>query len=185
MRNIFLTGPKHSGKTTTGKILAGLFCNTAGYKLPDDCSYIFFDIDELILQKTGKTPRQLFFESAEIFQKAEAEAVNSLFMENRKFVAAAGGGIIDNSEAIDALKKIDAVVVYLGVSADCAWSRIAGSPSGLPPFLQTENPKETHCVLHERRAAAYSQLADILIEAEDKTPENIALEIIERLTEKL
>ncbi|MCL2230045.1 MAG: shikimate kinase [Treponema sp.] len=179
MSNIFLTGPKHSGKTTTGKILAGLVRSSL------NCACKFIDIDKLIFQRTGKSPRELFLESAEIFQKAEAEAVKSLAADNQKYVAAAGGGIIDNSDAIAALKNIDAIVVYLDVSAECAWSRIAGSPSGLPPFLQTENPMETHRVLHERRAAEYSRFADILIKAEGKTPANIAMEIKEELANRL
>ncbi|MCL2410351.1 MAG: hypothetical protein FWC97_01790, partial [Treponema sp.] len=62
MKNIFLTGAKHSGKTYTGKALAIL------------SNIEFIDLDELILQETGKTPRQLYLESPDVFQKAETEA---------------------------------------------------------------------------------------------------------------
>jgi shikimate kinase len=48
----------------------------------------------------------------------------------------------------------------------------------LPAFLRTENPRETHRVLHERRGAAYFQFADIVIEAERKTPEEVARDIL-------
>jgi shikimate kinase len=72
-------------------------------------------------------------------------------------------------------------VACLNISAATAWQRIAGSSGGLqgnlPPFLKTENPQETHRALHERRSAAYLQLADIVVEAEGKTPEKIAFEI--------
>jgi len=168
MLNIILTGPKHSGKTSAGKALASLY------------GYDFVDLDELVLQKTGKTPRELFSESPEIFRKAETEAITSCLPADARVsisrrVIAAGGGIIDNSEAMSVLKNSGAIVVYLNISANSAWQRIVNSGE-LPPFLRTENPQETHRALHERRAAAYQQLADIVIEAEGKSPEEIAAE---------
>ena len=173
MESVFLTGPKHSGKTSAGKALALL------------CSCDFIDLDELISRRTGKSPRQLFIEGPAIFQKAEAEAASSLAgpggscAEQIQRVIAAGGGIIDNPDAVATLKKSGAAVVYLNISAAAAWRRIADSKDGeLPPFLRTENPQETHRALHERRAAAYLRLADIVIEAEGKTPKEIAAEIL-------
>jgi shikimate kinase len=175
MKDVILTGPKHSGKTTTGKALASLF----------SCDFI--DIDELISQRTGKSPRQLFNEGQAVFQKAEAEALAALVGSGggadsgaKPRVIAAGGGIIDNSEALSILKKSGAVMVYLDISAETAWDRIAAAGE-LPPFLKTENPRETHRALHERRAAAYLQIADIVIETEGKPPQERAAEIHTRL----
>jgi shikimate kinase len=51
-------------------------------------------------------------------------------------------------------------VVYLEVSAETAWKRIeqaAFNGGGFPAFLDTENPKESHAALHERRAEAYKK----------------------------
>jgi len=171
MYDIILTGPKHSGKTTAGRALALV------------CSCEFVDLDELVRERTGKSARQLFIEGQAVFQKAEAEAMAALAGsdggEGRRVIAA-GGGIIDNAEAVALLKKTDAKIVYLDISAESAWNRIAVREE-LPLFLQTENPKETHRALHERRGAAYLQLADIVIDAEGKTPEEIAGEIFDRL----
>ena len=169
MEDVILAGPKHSGKTSSGRVLASLL----------SCDFI--DLDELISQRTGKTPRQLFNESPESFKKAEAEAMAALTGSGAgRRVIAAGGGIIDNADAVSILKKSGAVIVCLNISADCAWERISASEE-LPPFLKTEDPRETHRVLHERRAAAYLQIANIVIEAEGKTPERIAGEIGEKL----
>ena len=168
MKTVILTGPKHSGKTSAGKSLASL------------CSCEFIDIDELILQRTEKSPRQLYSEGSAIFQKAEAEAMAAIAGDDggeEWRVIAAGGGIIDNEEAAAALKQAGAAVVYLDISAELAWDRIS-KRGELPPFLRTENPRETHRVLHERRAAAYSRIADIVIEAGVKTPQEIAEEIL-------
>jgi len=171
MKTVILTGPKHSGKTSVGKALASL------------CSCEFIDLDELILQRTGKSPRQLYSEGTEVFQKAEAEAAAALLGADGgegQRVIAAGGGIIDNAEAAAALKKSGATVAYLDISAESAWDRIASSGE-LPPFLRTDNPRETHRILHERRAAAYLQIADTIIETGTKTPQEIAKEILNRL----
>lgn len=171
MKDIIITGPKHSGKTNAGKAAASMY------------SLEFIDLDELIFQKTGKSPRELFNISQDIFRKAETEAVSVLFAANEKNqwrIIAAGGGIIDNPEAAAIIKKADAITVYLNISADCAWDRI--EKEDLPPFLKTENPKETHRALHEHRAAAYARLADIIIKAEGKNPLEIAAEIMEILS---
>jgi len=170
MKDIILTGPKHSGKTSAGKELAQLY------------SGLFIDLDEQILQRTGKSPRQLFNESAAVFQKAETEAMEAVASAagQEQYVIAAGGGIIDNPDAVAILKKSGVAVVYLNISAAAAWRRIANSAGELPPFLRTENPQETHRSLHERRHAAYLQLANIVIEAEGKTSKEIAAEILQR-----
>jgi shikimate kinase len=188
MKDIILTGPKHSGKTSAGKALASLYL----------CD--FFDIDNLILQRTGKSPRQLFNEGQAVFQKAEAEALAALAdsgggensgggadnasgasgAKAKWRVIASGGGLIDNDEALSVLKKSGAVTIYLDISAKSTWGRIAAERE-LPPFLKTENPQETHRALHKRRAAAYQQIADIVIQAEGKSSQEIAADIFSHL----
>ena len=176
MKDIFLTGPKHSGKTSAGKALAQI------------CSIEFIDLDELIIQRTGKTPRQLFLESQAVFQKAETDALNYVIKNGNdgsggsRRVIAAGGGIIDNPEAAEILKNSDSIIVYIDISAHTAWSRILNSNGGeLPPFLKSDNPQRTseeiHRELHERRAAEYLRITGIVIKADGKTPEEIAAEI--------
>ena len=165
MGDIILTGPKHCGKSTAGKALASLISGS------------FIDLDEKITEITGSTPRELYKAGPAVFQKAEAEALSALIMTGgkKKRVIATGGGIIDNPEAaalLAALKNSGAKIVYLDIPAAAAWERI--SSKELPPFLQTDNPQETHRVLHNRRAAEYRKIADIVINTEGKSPQNIA-----------
>lgn len=168
MKKIILLGPKHCGKTSVARALGE-----------------YIDLDEEITRLTGKTPRQLYNEGVAIFQKAEADSLRQIATcyPQRSFqrllpatCLAAGGGIIDNPEAVEILKKIDAVKIYLDISAETAWQRISASGE-LPPFLKTENPKETHRALHEKRAACYKLLADTVIQADGKSPQQIAEEI--------
>jgi shikimate kinase len=169
VETVFITGPKHSGKTSAGKILAVLY--------PCD----FFDLDDIITKQAGKSPRELYRESPDAFQKAETQSLAGLASsQSGKRVIATGGGIIDNPAAVALLKEQSALIAYLDISADSAWERIACSGE-LPPFLQTDNPRETHRALHDRRAAAYQLLAKIVIQADGKTPEEIADEIVNQI----
>jgi shikimate kinase len=73
------------------------------------------------------------------------------------------------------------LLIYLEVSPETAWDRICRSVragGGLPPFLDTDNPQDTHRLLHIKRSAAYKDCAHISIAAEGKTPEAIGREIL-------
>jgi shikimate kinase len=169
MRFIVLVGPKHSGKTSAGKALALLL----------SCGFV--DLDELVAQRSGKSPRALYGEGPEIFRKVEAEALAALLESEMAgpssfLVIASGGGLVDNPDALSVMRRFPITSVFLDVPAKVTWERIRAEGE-LPPFLRTENPEETHRTLHERRAMAYRQLASLVIKADGKTPQEIAREI--------
>jgi len=169
MRFIVLVGPKHSGKTSAAKALALLL----------SCGFV--DLDDYIAQRSGKSPRMLYGEGPEVFRKAEAGALAVLLESataevSSSLVIASGGGLIDNSDALSIMGHYQTIAVFLDVSAGVAWERIRAAGE-LPPFLRTENPEETHRALHERRAAAYRQLASLVIKANGKSSQEIAGEI--------
>ncbi|MDR2136051.1 MAG: shikimate kinase [Treponema sp.] len=153
----------------------------------------FIDLDELVESREGASPRLLYRAGPGVFRKAEAEALRSL-LEGAKLeraapeggcvtIVAAGGGLADNREALELLNTSRALVVYLEVPAGTAWGRIraAAELTGeLPPFLDTENPQETHRLLHERRGRVYRELAEITVAAGD-SPEETAARILRRL----
>ena len=169
---ILITGPKHSGKSRTARALAK---NTGGEAV---------DLDGIVEKQTGKRVRALFMEGPEIFRQAEARALATLIepMESNIRFIAAGGGLVDNPQAMALLSQSkEIIIIYLDVTPETAWKRIqhAAADGELPPFLATENPRETHLALHERRAKAYKALAHFMVSAENKSPHEIALEIIE------
>jgi shikimate kinase len=168
-RIIVLVGPKHSGKSSVGRALARLTHAT------------LYDLDEVIQEHSGKSPRELYLESPERFRTEEAAAARQLVQladgkNTGTCIIAAGGGLSDNPEALDTLSS-RGCLVYLEVSAETAWNRIAASAARtgeLPPFLRTENPRETHRILHERRALIYTTKADIRVDASTGGPKAIA-----------
>jgi shikimate kinase len=203
METILLVGPKHSGKTSAGRALARLWPGK------NDPAASFVDLDELVEDRTGKSPRALYREGPEIFRKAEADALRSIFdREGARDlnpsalsggpddktqagirVVAAGGGLADNGEALDLLKGSlsgrsgRVFTVYLEVPPETAWKRIEAAAErggGLPPFLKTENPRETHRQIHQRRGAIYREIADLSVRA-GETPEETAARIISSL----
>jgi O-acetyl-ADP-ribose deacetylase (regulator of RNase III)/shikimate kinase len=180
-RILLLIGPKHSGKTSAGRILAPLVGGE------------FTDLDDLIKIQTGSSPRELYKKGASIFRAAELKALESLLAHTGKAetiplrIIAAGGGLIDNPAAMECLGKAEGILlVYLDLSPETAWQRIqlqVEKTGEMPPFLISENPQETHRGLHERRAGAYQKAADIIILAEQKNPGEIAREIAARFQE--
>jgi shikimate kinase len=166
MNLIVLAGPKHSGKSSAGRALAKRL------------GVPFFDLDSLIEDRSGRSPRDLYREAPELFRKHEAEALKILLAapRNPEAVLAAGGGIIDNADAMAQLRTENIFILYLEISAETAWKRIASGE--IPPFLQDtgETPQEAHRKLHERRNGAYREKASSIIYAEGKTPEEIAEE---------
>jgi shikimate kinase len=177
---ILITGPKHAGKSAAGQALA------------ERIGGEFADLDVLVEKAAGKTPRALFREGPGIFRKAEAQALALVIKgvknpqgKRRTLVIAAGGGLIDNPDAMELLnKRPEITTVYLEVSPETAWKRILDTAvqGELPPFLNTENPQAAHFELHTRRAAAYRATARIIIEGENKSPRAIAAEITARLS---
>ncbi|MDR3304252.1 MAG: shikimate kinase [Treponema sp.] len=165
---IMLTGPKHAGKSSVGRALAALYHAQ------------FVDLDELVAEQSGKSPRELYTEGPSVFQQAETVALASLLAAQHHDglrVAAAGGGLIDNAEAwalaTDAATARRVIIVSLDVSSQTAWERIRAEPS-LPPFLNTATPAATHRALHERRAAAYRRGAQLTVAAEERSAPAIA-----------
>ncbi|GHT80080.1 shikimate kinase [Spirochaetia bacterium] len=190
---IILVGPKHAGKTSVGRALAALL------------GVSFTDLDECVETLSGKSPRSLYKEGADVFRRFEAEALGVLLdgadrnddgvSADRKsgLVIAAGGGLIDNRDVLALLNsggdgfsdtRPGPFLVYLEVSAATAWARIeqsAARTGELPPFLSGDlssaRPQETHRLLHERRAAAYREIAALTVQGEGKTPEELGREI--------
>ncbi len=183
---VTLVGPKHTGKTYAGKALARLIGGR------------FVDLDEFIEKRTGKTPRTLFEEGVEVFRDAEARAAEALAEGDAPareapedhpgavLVVAAGGGLVDNPRALEALRRIGRLV-SLRVAAETAWERVAAAAErtgSLPPFLRGDDPQGTHRALHERRTAAYGRIADVEINAEGMNPIDLAEEIARSLSLK-
>jgi shikimate kinase len=190
MKPVFLTGVKHSGKSTLAKQAAPIL------RVP------YIDIDDAIQQQSGMAARALFLAKGEDgFKEAELQACRSVcaLAKDGGSIVAAGGGLCDNPPAFDCVRSAG-LVVYLDVREPFIFKRIFnkarfapdGSLQNLPAYIARGNPRtqeEAAALFHPvyaRRAALYFLLADAVFEPRDAPSEHNATllaELIRRLND--
>ncbi len=155
-----------SGKSMTAKRLADLL------------KYEAVSLDELIESREGRSIKRIFEESGEIyFRDREQEAVSEV-AERTGLVIDCGGGIVLNPQNIARLKA-KGVVVHLNVSAQWAYERVKHKQTR--PLLNTKDPLDRIKALLKERQPLYAQAADLTLETDGKTVEEVAREIVSRL----
>ncbi len=144
---IFLVGPRGSGKTTVGRMLAGRL------------SLAFMDTDALVAEGAGQSIAEIVeAEGWPGFRLRESLALAAAAVSGT--VVATGGGMV-LSEANRAFMRLHGRVIYLHAPARVLRDRLMRRPeAGQRPSLTGENPAdETAAVLAERdplyRAAAH------------------------------
>tara|TARA_Y100001970_G_scaffold284321_1_gene401430 strand:+ start:7539 stop:8054 length:516 start_codon:yes stop_codon:yes gene_type:complete len=164
--NIILIGPMGSGKTSTGKILA------------KQMSFNFLDTDEEVEERTGVSIAYIFDVEGETgFRQREHQALMK-FLDNNNVVIATGGGII-TYEKSRAVIQDHKRVVYLKTSVEKQIKR--ATVSDKRPLLIDTDPASKLQELMLTREPLYEEISDIKIDTDERTPSEIALEIIDRL----
>lgn len=151
--NIILIGMRGSGKTSVGKKLAG--------KLWME----FVDTDALIVERAGKTIRELFETEGEpAYRDRECEAVKQA-MTRDNVVIAAGGGSVLRPENVEAFKK-NGKIVWLKANAQTLHQRIAADPDSAAtrPNLTAAGGLEEVSKVLEARTPVYEAAADVSLD---------------------
>ena len=155
---IFLVGFMGAGKTTVGRALAR------------DLEYAFFDLDELIAARTGKSVQEIFAELGEAeFRSLERAAINSCRNMVRSVVALGGGAYVEEENRT--MLRAIGTTIWLDCPIEICLKRISGDKSR--PLLGDED--EMKALLAQRRAA-YAQ-ADHSVQAGGLSPGELAIEI--------
>lgn len=163
MNNITLIGMPGAGKSTVGVILAKVL------------GYEFLDPDLLIQKQEGKLLREIIAEKGEEeFMRIESRVNAELNPE--KAVIAPGGSVVYEPEAMEHLRKIGKVV-YLKLSYKTIERRVANAKKRGVVLKDGQTLKD----LYLERAPLYEKYADIVIDAEKNSPEDVLLEIYEKL----
>lgn len=163
MNNIILCGFMGSGKTTVGKILAA--------KLKTN----FFDMDKYIENTSDMLIIDIFETFGEpAFRKYESEATVELCAKDNIVIAAGGGAVLkeENVKAFKSSGKLVLIDVPLSIIKD----RLRDDKTR--PLLTRTDKDKVMLKLYVTRMPVYSNVADIIIDAGNKTPEAIADEII-------
>lgn len=165
---IVLTGPMGSGKSSVGRLLA----TRAGYA--------YVDLDDLIVKAVGKSINQIFADDGEaFFRQLEHEQLAAL-AGNDRIVLATGGGAVLREENRQLMRQIG-TVVNLTASVEELSARLAMADDR--PLLKGEEPREVRIArLMAEREQCYAD-SDIRIDTAGKSVEDVAAELLKRLSE--
>ena len=159
---IFLIGFMGSGKTYWGRLL--------GKKL----SLPFFDLDEKIVEHTGRSISAIFEERGEEhFRLLEKEILYLLTESHSSFVMATGGGTPCFYNNIDYLRK-NGTVVWFNCTVDCLYERLVKEKDKRPIIrnIADTDLKSFITRKYSSRKIFYQQ-ADIIINEEDLALEEL------------
>lgn len=156
--NIVLIGMPNSGKSSVGKCLSRLLNKS------------FVDSDELISIAEGKSPKEIVIENGlQHFLKTQEQLI--LEINTEESVIATGGSVIYSEAAMMHLRKIGTIVF---LNLDCL--EVEKRINTVRKFAK--NPGQTLAELYNERLPLYLKYADIVIDANAKSVEDIANEII-------
>ena len=161
---LFLVGFMGAGKTTVGRALAR------------HLDYAFFDLDELISARAGKSVQEIFAELGEAeFRSLESAAIDTCRHMVRAVVALGGGAYVfeENRTALRAIGK----TVWLDCPIEVCLKRISGDKSR--PLLGDD--AQMRALLAQRRES-YTE-ADYVVGSGELTTEELALKIVSLLRE--
>jgi len=155
--NIILIGMPGSGKTTIGKLLANML------------DYKFIDSDQLIVEKLGKTPRQVVEEKGrEYFLDIQDGVVLEIKKSNCVF--ATGGGIVHSDLAMNHLKAIG-FIIYLKTKFQIIEERMDADRK----LVRTDG---TLLDLYNERDPLYNRYADAILDCDSTNPKLLCNKIL-------
>ena len=167
-RNIILEGFMGSGKTTVSRLLS------------ERLDLDLMDTDEAIETTEGRSISSIFEEDGEeAFRRMETDLVETIVKDHwRDMVISLGGGLPLREENRRLLKNAGKVI-YLKASPETVYERVKGDTSR--PLLQCKDPLLRIKELQAERNDLYDAAADMVIDTDGKSPEEITEEILNGL----
>ena len=170
MRPLFLIGPRGSGKTTIGRILASRL------------NYGFIDLDQTLVEALQATVADIVDkEGWEGFRDREAAHLREMLerIENTpEMVVATGGGVVLRPENRSLLAR-NGKVFWLDAPAAQLLARLATNPlSSQRPSLTGKDPLTEMMEVLAEREPLYSACAHHKIDAASE-PETVCRQIIQ------
>jgi shikimate kinase len=161
--NIVLIGMPGSGKSTVGVILAKLTGRD------------FVDTDVLIQKEEGRSLQDIVDQNGYL-KLREIEEKTILKLECRGHVIATGGSAVYSRAAMTHLKA-DGIGVFLNVDLQTLFTRVKDFETrGL-----AKRPDQGVADLFSERHALYRKYADVIIDCEGITHEEVCARIIQEL----
>ncbi len=168
---LFISGIKHSGKTTAAKLISA--------KL----NYPHVDNDTLILEELQIDNIRAFFkaEGKARFMEVEHQALKNYLDKGIDSVISLGGGACDNLPLLTLCKE-RGKLLYISRPESVLLPCIL--KHGVPPFLDPQDIESSFHKIYTERDRRYREAADYIIElGEFKAKEETAKEILTFLEE--
>lgn len=161
--SIILIGMPASGKSTVGKMLA----NKLGY--------LFIDLDVYIQEKDGRSLQDIIDTEGEAaLMDIEKKRMSELDLH--RLVVAPGGSLVYYADLMRELKK-KAFIIYLNESLSGLEQRLGNAPTRGIIGLK----HKSIAGLYAERAPLYMRYADIIIDSDNLTCQQITSEITRKL----
>jgi shikimate kinase len=158
--NIVLIGMRGSGKTSVGKILA----QKLGREL--------VEMDKLISKRAKLTIPQIVERYGWSKFRELDEEITDKVAGRDNIINASGGGVVTREKNIQKLKK-NGLLVWLQADVDTLVNRV-GEDSERPPLVEGRTQRgDMEMTLNERKPL-YQKAADLVVDTENKTPEEVA-----------
>lgn len=164
-----------AGKTTIGKLLAGLL------------NYQFVDLDKEIERRHQKSIPEIFeLEGESAFREYEQGVLKQLLQEGSERVLALGGGALQNKDLVENIKA-QGLLIYLNVDHSVLINRLKASANrpkltNADGSLKSEDEMRTYILeLLEKREPLYL-MAHITYRIEQEAdPRNMAHQLLEQI----
>ena len=164
--NVILVGPMGAGKTTIGKLLA------------KELGFSFHDSDSIIEERTGADIAWIFDVEGEAgFRKRETNILRELCQQTRSVIATGGGAVLNEENRRNLASA--GTVVYLQTSLGQQVRRTERDRKR--PLLQDGDREETLKQLMEERDPLYREIADIVVQTNERATKIVAREIVAQL----
>lgn len=164
--NIVLIGFMGTGKSTVGKDLSGKLA--MGY----------IDTDALIQERVGMSINEIFQNYGEpYFRDVEKNIVEEVSKKNNTIIIC-GGGVVLNKDNITSLRK-NGKNILLKAESTTIYERIRQDDTR--PLLKGKMSLEGVEKLLKQRNEIYNESADMIIETDDKSVDEISTQIITEL----
>ncbi len=155
-----------AGKSTIGRLLA------------KELRLLFKDSDKEIELRCGANIPWIFDKEGEPGFRDREQAMIAELCAFDGVVLATGGGAVMREANRQALYR-GGRVIYLHASVEQQVGRTARDRNR--PLLRTANPEATLRTLLETRDPLYREIADLVVETDERPPRMVVIDILERL----